>query len=247
MGLEQFRTLIYYFLKINRINFVQVGQVSLVRWTNLVFLLCITYRNKKLCTFINSRQKHTPFSVENHQHWTQQADEENNDDGNKDHSVEDIFISCWVKKHFCHFNCYIKHRFCAVGGVEWQGAMRSHVSYVQPHRDPECASRSRCRPVKWLSLSRSSFLGWGWTAERHAGSDTSEQRHIRASPSGRHTQKKQKQRESQRELCLIFTVQLTVKTGFTELDSPSFINRNNKVYPTISETRLLFTGLSFSA
>lgn len=35
-----------------------------------------------------------PFLVEDHQHGDEKADDENDGDGNKDHGVEDVFISC---------------------------------------------------------------------------------------------------------------------------------------------------------
>lgn len=41
--------------------------------------------------------KNKPFPVEDHQHCDKEADEEDDGNRNKDHSVEDVFISCGVK------------------------------------------------------------------------------------------------------------------------------------------------------
>lgn len=41
---------------------------------------------------------HKPFPVENNHHSNQKADEDDDGDGNEDHGVEDIFISCWVEQ-----------------------------------------------------------------------------------------------------------------------------------------------------
>ena len=50
-----------------------------------------------LYTYNHNKLTHIPFPVEDHQHCDEKADEENDSDGNEDHSIEDILISCRVK------------------------------------------------------------------------------------------------------------------------------------------------------
>lgn len=72
---------------------------------------------------------------------------------------------------------------------------RMRLTYVQPRTDPQFVSRSHCQPETWLSLWLSSFLDWGWTAERHAEPDTFDQIHIHASQSDTRTRTHTEKRE----------------------------------------------------
>lgn len=63
----------------------------------LHFSLLILIGNEPLTQSYTKKHAHTPFPVENNQSRDQKADEEDDGDRDKDHGVENVFISCLVK------------------------------------------------------------------------------------------------------------------------------------------------------
>lgn len=104
---------------------------------------------------------HTPFLVEDDQHWDQEADEEDDGDRNKDHSVEGICISCWVK--------HVHYRLFQINQLQQKTHLWT-VFTVQRQKRDECSLKMHvivCRTFCHIEIQS---VGPGSVASQGRGS-----------------------------------------------------------------------------